>query len=271
LFGRKRAKARVRTPDDKASLVDHLRELRDRVIKSMIALAIGGIVVFLFYNHVLDWLRGPYADVCAKNPKFGCTGDFLITDPLDGFATRLRISGYGGFVVALPVILWQVWRFVAPGLHKNERRYAIPFVISSMFLFLFGAAVAWFTLPFALQFLVAFSGSGVTAAFNPGRYVRLVTLMIVAFGLGFLFPVVLVFLQLVGILTPQKLSSWRRMAIVVIFIAAAVITPSGDPYSLLAMAIPMYVFYECSILVGWVVQRRQTKRAAASPSAPSAA
>lgn len=260
----KAARPRVRTPEDSASLADHLRELRDRVIKSMLALAAGGLAIFIFYNQVLGFLRGPYEDVCQQNPKFGCTGEFLITDPLDGFATRLRIMGYGGFIIALPVILWQLWRFIAPGLHAKEKRFAIPFVISATLLFGFGAAVAWFTLPFALQFLVSFSGEGVTAAFNPGRYIRLVTLMVVAFGLAFLFPVVLVFLQIVGVLTPKKLASWRRIAVVAIFVAAAVITPSGDPYSLLAMALPMYVFYETSILIGWLIQRRRRKAGASA-------
>src|SRR5262249_35633826 len=125
--------------------------------------------------------------------------------------------------------------------------------------------VAWWTLPFALQFLVAFSGSGISAQFTPGKYVRLATLMMLAFGATFLFPVVLVSLQLAGVLTPQKLNHWRRMAIVVIFIAAAV-TPRGDPWSMLAMAIPMYVFYELSILVGWLVLRRRAKTRATAPS-----
>jgi sec-independent protein translocase protein TatC len=262
-------KPRLRTPEDTATLVEHLRELRDRVIKCMMALALGGLIVFFLYNPILNFLRGPYKDVCLQNPSFNCDGNFLITDPLDGFATRVRVSGYGGFIIALPVILWQVWRFVVPGLHPREKRYAVPFVLSSVALFAFGGFIAWFTLPFALQFLVAFSGSGVTASFNPGKYIRLVTLMVMAFGLGFLFPVVLVFLQLVNVLTPRRLSSWRRQAIVVIFIVAAVITPSGDPYSLLALAIPMYVFYELSILIGWIVNRRRAKSAASAAPSPA--
>lgn len=261
---RRRTRDRVRSPDDTATLAEHLGELRDRLIKSILALAAGGLIVFFAYDQVQSWLAGPYRDVCQANPGFGCTGDFLITDPLDGFATRMRVAGYGGFVLALPVILWQAWRFVVPGLHPKEKRYAVPFVLAATLLFLFGAAVAWFTLPKALEFLVSFSGESVTAAFNPGRYVRLVTLMMVAFGLGFLFPVVLVFLQLVGVVTPKMLSSSRRYALVVIVVVAAVITPSGDPYSLLALAVPMYVFYELSILVGWLVARRRAKVAARS-------
>lgn len=261
-------RTKVRNPDDTMTLVEHLGELRTRLIKAILAIVAGAIVVFLFYDPVLTVLAEPYETICTQNPEFGCTGEFLITDPIDGFATRMRVSGYGGLVLALPVVLWQLWRFIVPALHKHERRYAIPFVLSSVALFLFGAAIAYWTLPKALQFLIGFSGEGVTANFNPGRYIRLITLMMVGFGGGFLFPVLLVFLQLVGILTPQTLRKSRRFAIVGIVVFAAVITPSGDPYSLAALSLPMYLFFELSILIGWLVQRRRlrSQASAASPT-----
>jgi sec-independent protein translocase protein TatC len=254
----------VRTPDDRMTLVEHLAELRSRLIKSLLAITVGALVMFVFYEPILNFLAQPYFDVCKQHPEFGCTDKFLITGPLDGFTTRIKVSGYGGLIAALPIVLWQVWRFITPGLHKNERRYAVPFILSSVLLFLFGAAIAYFTLPYALEFLIGYSGP-VTAAFTPNKYVSLLSVMMLAFGVGFLFPVLLVFLQLVGVVTPKQLSKWRRQAIVIVVVVAAVITPSGDPYSLAALAIPMYVFYECSILIGWFLLRGRRRDLAPHP------
>ena len=167
----------------------------------------------------------------------------------------MKIAAYGGFALASPVVFWEVWRFVTPGLRARERRYALPFIISSVVLFTLGGLVAWLTLPKALQFLVAIGGHSLTTIFSPDKYVTLVALMIVAFGLSFEFPILLVFLELAGVLTSRRLAGWRRPAIVIIVAFAAVITPSQDPISLFAMAIPMYIFYEASILIGKLLKR----------------
>jgi sec-independent protein translocase protein TatC len=187
-----------------------------------------------------------------------------VFDPLEGFSTRLRLSLYGGIILALPVIMWQIWRFVVPALNPNEKKYAIPFVVSSVLLFALGGILAYVTLERALEFLIDVSGQDVEQAFQVSRYVRLVTLMIAAFGVGFLFPVLLVFLQLVGVLTPQTLLRGWRYAIVAVFVMAAVITPSGDPFSLLALSLPMVALYFVAILVGWIAQRAARRRAAAA-------
>lgn len=246
------------------TLVEHLAELRSRIIKALLAITVGALVMFVFYDPILNFLAHPYFDVCKQHPEFGCTDKFLITGPLDGFSTRVKVSGYGGLVAALPIVLWQLWRFITPGLHKNEKRYAVPFILSSVLLFLFGAFIAYFTMPYAIEFLIGYSGP-VTAAFTPNKYVSLLSIMMLAFGVGFLFPVLLVFLQLVGVLTPHQLSHWRRQAIVIVVVVAAVITPSGDPYSLIALAVPMYVFYECAIILGWFLTRNRRRELAPHP------
>jgi sec-independent protein translocase protein TatC len=179
----------------------------------------------------------------------------------------LSICTYGGIILALPVILWQVWRFVVPALHAKEKKYAIPFILSSVGLFLLGAAVAYWTLTPALDFLISWAGSDVKANFQVSKYVSLFGLMIAAFGITFEFPVLLVFLQLVGVLTPQMLQKQWRIATVIIFVIAAVITPSGDPYSMLALAIPMMVFYGISIIIGRIAQKRKNAREAAAEAA----
>jgi sec-independent protein translocase protein TatC len=204
--------------------------------------------------------------MCESNPQLGCSDRFIITGPLDGFAIRMRVSGWGGLVVALPVVLWQLWRFITPGLHPREKRYAVPFILSAVALFLLGAAIAFWTLPKAIEFLVDFSGD-VSPLFTPNSYINLVMLMMLAFGAGFLFPVVLVFLELAGVLHYKHLVKFRRYAIVIIVFVAAVITPSGDPYSLAALAVPMYLFYELSILIGWLIAKRKARALRATTAA----
>jgi sec-independent protein translocase protein TatC len=157
--------------------------------------------------------------------------------------------------------MWQLWRFIVPALHAKEKRYAIPFILSSVTLFLLGAVLAYITLEQALDFLISWAGADVEANFRVAKYVSLVGLMIAAFGVAFQFPVLLVFLQLVGVITPQALLKGWRYALMVIFVLAAVITPSGDPFSMLALAIPMSVFYLLAIGIGVIFQRRRREPA----------
>ena len=249
---------KVASPDDRMTLVEHLAELRSRIIRSLLAVVIGVIVCLAFYDNLLDFLRRPYETLCDRKPNLTCELQFI--GPLEGFTTRLSICTYGGIILALPVIMWQVWRFIVPALHAKEKRYAIPFVMSSVLLFMLGGVVAYWTLTPALDFLISWSGTGVNANFQVSKYVSLVGLMVAAFGIAFEFPVLLVFLQLVGVLTPQTLVKGWRYAIMAIFVIAAVITPSGAPYSMLALALPMSLFYLISIVIGIIFQRR--KRAA---------
>ena len=175
----------------------------------------------------------------------------MLITPLGGFTTRMKVAGWGGFILAMPIILWQVWRFIVPGLESKEKRYARPFILCTIALFLFGAFVAYVTLQPALQWLISYAGQA-TAAFTPESYVSLVGLMMAAFGAGFLFPVLLVFLQLAGVLSYKQLLGWWRYATVVIAVIAAVITPSGDPISMSALGIPMFLLYGSpSASVGW--------------------
>jgi sec-independent protein translocase protein TatC len=262
LFRRDPDKKKIATPDDQMTLTEHLAELRSRIIRSLLAVILGIIILLAFYDKVLRWMWQPYRDLCTKKPNLQC--DLYFLGPLEGFTTRLSICTYGGIILALPVLLWQIWRFVVPALHAKEKRYAIPFVTSSVLLFLLGGAVAYWTLTPALDFLIGWSGADVKAAFQISKYVSLFGLMVAAFGITFEFPVLLVFLQLVGVLTPQTLKKHWRYAIVIIFVIAAVITPSGDPYSMMALAIPMSVFYVISIVIGLFIQKRKLRAEAAS-------
>lgn len=234
------------------TLMEHLTELRRRIIICVAAIAIGGVVGFALYNRILDFLIEPYCDLPNRAPG-PCT--LFIQDPLEGFATRLKVATWSGFFVASPVVLFQLWRFITPGLNPKEKRYAVPFVVSSVVLFSFGALLAKLTFPQALDFLVSVGGPNLQTIFSPAKYLRLVILITISFGVAFQFPVLLVFLQLAGVLSSRRLASWRRPAVVVIVVVAAIITPSQDPYTLLFMAGPMYIFYEVSILVGKLLKK----------------
>lgn len=238
-------------------IMEHLRELRLRIVRSLLAVAVGTIVLLATYDPVKRFLTQPYRDLCLAKPEFNCDGSLFALGPLDGFSARMKISAYGGLVLALPVVLWQIWRFVVPALSRREKHYAVPFITSSIVLFAAGGALAYWTLDKALDFLISWSGSDVSQAYQITKYISLVTLMMLAFGVGFLSPVLLVFLQLANIVSPRTLLKQWRVAVMLIFVTAAVITPSGDPFSLMALAIPLSVLYLLSVLVGWLLVRRR--------------
>lgn len=249
------------TNDGAMSMMDHLRELRQRIIRALLAVAVGTIVMLATYDPVKRWLTQPYRNLCSARPEFKCDGSLFALGPLEGFTARLRVCAYGGLVLALPVVLWQIWRFIVPALNRREKRYAVPFIVSSVVLFAAGCSIAYWTIDKALEFLINWSGSDVTEAYRITDYIMLVVMMMLAFGVGFLSPVLLVFLQLVGAVQPRTLITQWRFAVMGIFVTAAVITPSGDPISLLALAVPLTVLFLLSVLVGWLITRRRADRA----------
>jgi sec-independent protein translocase protein TatC len=230
--------------------MEHIRELRSRFLKAMFAIIVCSIVAFTQYDRVQDWLLVYYREA-AKDLDI----KFLTFGPVEGLATRTKISSYIGLFAACPIWLWQIWAFVNPALNKKERRYAVPFIISSVVLFIGGAIMALITLPAGLSFLIDFGGKGQKPAYNTDKMTSLVTLMVLGFGFAFLFPVFLVFLQLVRVLKSERLFAVWRYAIVGIFVAAAVITPSQDPISFIAMAGPMVVFYFAAAWIGKLLGR----------------
>jgi len=256
---RGKARPTLKGPEDRMTLRDHLAELRVRIVRSMLAITLGVIIVMTFYDPILRFITRPYKNLCDSKPEGFCSGQLNGLGPLDGFTTRISISLYGGIVIAFPVIIWQVWRFVVPALHAKEKKYAIPFLTSVITLFIFGGAVAYWTLTYALEFLISWSGDDVNQVFQISKYISFVGLMVAAYGVGFEFPVLLVFLQIVGVLKPSQLRKQWRYAVLVIFVIAAVITPSGDPISMLALAVPMSIFYLLSIVIGMLLVRRKRK------------
>jgi sec-independent protein translocase protein TatC len=244
---------RPRVPAGEMTFFDHLAELRNRLIVCIIAVTLGAIVGYALWNWVLHVATAPYCDAQAAR---GNTGEckLYISTPVELLTTRMSIAGYIGIFLASPVLLWQLWRFITPGLNKNEKRYAIPFVVSSLILFFLGAAAAWLTFPKALQFFLS-QGGDVETLFNPTPYLKLIFLMMLISGAVFEMPLLLVFLELVGVVKSRQLRSWRRYAICINFVVAAVATPSQDPYSLFALAIPLCIFYEIAIFIGRILKK----------------
>jgi sec-independent protein translocase protein TatC len=239
---------------DAMTLGEHLGELRRRLVICVIAFALAAIFATVVYEPILHFLIRPLCDVDHATLKNGgCS--LYVTSPLDGLSLRVKIAMFGGLVFSSPVILYEVWSFVTPGLRARERKYAIPFVTAAFALFLAGAATAYLVLPHALGFLKSVGGPNLQQIYDPIPYLGLIILMMTLFGLTFEFPVVLVSLELAGVVTPARLLRSWRWAVIIITVVSAVATPSSDPFSMLALAVPLVVFYFISIAIGKLLGR----------------
>lgn len=248
------------------TLMEHIAELRTRIVRVIIALGIAALVAWFLYQPILDLLLGPLRD---SAPDRDLQQSLITTEPLQPFQTRIKITTYTAIALAMPVILWQIWRFVAPGLYENERKYGIAFISVGTALFASGAAIAFWTMPKALDFLQTIGGEeNFTQFYTPTSYLRLIVYMMLAFGIGFEFPLIVTTLNLVGAVTTDTLRRVRRYVVVVVAVFVAVATPSGDPISMLALTLPMCVLYEASIIIGRVRDRRH-RRAEETVSAPA--
>jgi sec-independent protein translocase protein TatC len=226
-------------PDDSVmSLVDHLGELRDRLIKCVIVIAIGTAIGFYFAPTVRNFLLEPLPN-----------GQAQVLGPGDGFAIQLRIAVVIGIILSMPVLLYQIWAFVAPGLTPSERKTVRPWIPLALFFFALGVLLARFVLPYAVQFLLSFTDDKLVANIAAGPYFDFVTTMFLAFGLVMEFPILMFGLSRVGILTSDRLAAYRRYVILGIFVIAAVITPGTDIVSPIVLAVTMYVLFEVTVQV----------------------
>lgn len=241
------------------SMVEHLRELRRRIVYSLLAFVLVSVVAFLFYDPILEMMRRP---LCSLPPRLlgpqGC--DLIFTRPLGGFMFRLKVTALVGIAATSPFWLYQLWAFIVPGLNKKEKRYALPFVLSAFLLFAAGTALAYLTMPAGIRILVSLAGQGLVPLLDAEEYLNFVGLMLLGFGLTFELPLVLFFLGLAEVITVEQLRNQRKAAFVGIVALSAIITPSQDPYTMMALAVPIYVLYEVTILVLKVVLRRRAAR-----------
>lgn len=242
------------------TLAEHLGELRNRLIKSAFALAIGVVLAFVFYKQVFDFVTHPYCELPASRRLTGGDSCLLTFTGITGaFSIQLRVAMIVGVIVSAPIWLYQLWAFVTPGLHRRERRWALTFAGISTVLFAGGSAFGYYSLNRALEFLLSF-GSGLTPVIAIDRYLSFVTNILLVFGASFEFPLLLILLNLAGIVSAYRLRSAWRTIIFGIFAFAAVVTPSQDPITMSLMAAPMTVLYGVALVVALVHDRRVARR-----------
>lgn len=248
-WGRAWRERRARPRSESASILAHLHELRSRLLKISVAVLLGSIVAFVFRNWCFDLLVNPFTEATQDR-------NLVFFRPTEAFSLFMQISLFGGLVLSSPVILFQLWRFVAPALNRRERRLAIPVTAVLTVLFLGGILLGYLSLERGLGFLVGFGTDRLDPTIGADHYLGFAMRFLMVFGVSFEFPVFLFGLCATGVLSWRTLANGRRWAIVVIVIGGAVATPSGDPLTLTLLAVPLYALYELTILLARFLIKR---------------
>ena len=243
------------TNEKSMSFIDHLEELRWRLIKSILSILLGGIVTFFFIDEILQLLLQPLENIDSANKA-----NLQVLSVQGMFVIKWTIALLGGIIFSVPVITYQTWSFISPGLYANEKGFVVPLVIFSFISFSGGILFSYFILiPYCLNFFASLSGDIVLNNFSINHYFSFVTWMLLGSGIVFQLPVVSFLLSTIGLLTPPFMRHYRRHSIVAIFILSSFITPP-DPVSMLVMALPLIVLYEISIGISWFVNQSKEKR-----------
>ncbi|GAA2223015.1 twin-arginine translocase subunit TatC [Streptomyces nogalater] len=277
----KPARKKEKDPEGRMPLADHLRELRNRLAKAMLAIVLVTIVAAFYYNDIINFLTEPildsvgcretFAELAKSSGKTQCA-EITINGLLAPFTLALQVSLMAGVVAASPIWLFQLWAFVAPGLHRHEKKYAYAFVFTGVPLFLGGAFFAYKLLPTTAKVLIDFTPNGEIKNLLPlDDLLQLVTRMVIVFGLSFELPLLLIMLNLTGVLTGRRMLSWWRAMILGITVFAAVATPSTDPLSMVALAGPIWVLYFAAVAFSLLNDKRRRLRDAAGPADDEAA
>lgn len=242
------------------SITDHLRELRSRVVKSALAVLVGTVVGWIFYDQIFAILRAPIDSVIASAQSADKDVKLVVTGVTQAFTLQLQVSAVAGVILASPVWIYQMWRFITPGLRKREKLWTFAFVGAAVPLFLTGVFLSYWVLPKALELLLGFTPSGVANYMPIDTYLSFFTRMVVIFGVGFLSPLILVALNIVGVLTGKRLASWWRFIIFAVFVFAAVATPTGDPITLLELALPILLLVGLALGFCFLNDKRRARR-----------
>lgn len=261
----RKVRRRRTNPEGRMPVMDHLRELRRRLVWIVVIVAVGAVVGWYVYNPVIHFLERPYCNVDYHH-RFGSDPKhcgLIFVGVLDGFTTRLKVAVISGAVFTGPLWLYQIWAFITPGLRRKERKYTVIFIVVSTVLFAAGMTLAYLVLSKGLNILLTQAGTNVQALLTINSYLSFVTLMLVIFGAAFELPLLLVMANLAGVLSGKLLKKSQRIGVFLIFLFAAVATPSTDPFTMCAMAVPMVVLFEASVLFAVLHDRRKARRRAA--------
>jgi sec-independent protein translocase protein TatC len=246
-------------------LTEHLRELRSRLLKSAIAVVLGMIVGWIAYPTIFDLLSQPFEGAVAQAQAEGRDVTLALTGVTDPFVLQLQVAAIAGLILSAPVWLYQLWRFVTPGLHKHEKRWGIAFVAVAFPLFLAGTVLAYMVLPIGLEILLGFTPENVENIVSVDRYLSFFLRTVVVFGVGFLTPLLIVTLNFAGILSGKRLLSWWRWIIFTVFIFAAVATPTGDPINLILLAGPILLLVVIAVGIALLNDRRRARKGLTQP------
>lgn len=225
--------------DQRAPMLVHLEELRWRVVKGAAALVLGAIAAYVFRDFIFDWITEPFNEAFPE-------AELVTIRPTEAFSSAMRLALFGGFVLASVPITWQAWAFVAPALTSKERKWVVPVVLASVSLFLIGVAFAYYILPRGLLFLqeTLDVGQGTTVS----EYLNFSIRFLLVFGISFEFPVALFMAGALGLVKSEQLARGRRWAVLIIAIVGAAATPTGDPFTMLFLSVPLYLLYEITLL-----------------------
>ena len=241
-------------------LTEHLRELRSRLVKSGIAILIGMAVGWLYYAQLFEWLSAPFMGAVEAAREEGREVTLALTGVTDPFVLQLQVAAVTGLVLSAPVWLYQLWRFVTPGLHKHEKRWALGFAAAATPLFLAGIALAYTVLPLGLEVLLGFTPNNVENIVSVDRYLSFFIRTVLVFGVGFLLPLLIVLLNFAGVLSGARLLSWWRWIIIGVILFAAIATPTGDPINLLLLAGPILLLVSIAVGIALLNDRRRRRK-----------
>ena len=252
----------IRENDQAAAmpLTEHLRELRSRLFKSGIAIAVGMVFGWIYYSPIFEWISKPFTDVIEEARGKGQDVTLALTGVADPFVLQIQVSAVAGLVFSSPIWLYQLWRFVTPGLHRNERRWALGFVAIATPLFAAGITLAYNVLPLGLEILLGFTPENVENIVSVDKYLSFFLRTILVFGIGFLAPLLIVLLNFAGVLSGKRLVSWWRWIIMTVFVFAAVATPTGDPINLALLAGPILLLVLIAVGISLANDRRRARR-----------
>src|SRR5580700_9527777 len=253
---------RQENPEGRMPLMDHIRELRNRVVKMALALGAAMIVGFIFFNPVWHVIERPLCSAVIRGHT-GCStagiNQLILNGPLDSFYLRIKVALIAGVILSSPVWLYQIWAFVAPGLYAREKRWSYLFVGTAVPLFLIGVTLAYWSLGRSMHYLLGLTPGGVQNLIQVDLYMSFVMAMLLAFGLAFELPLLIVMLNLAGILTHQRFAKWRRVLIFGVFLIAGAANPSPDPVTMLILGGTCAVLVEAAEVIVWSNDRRRAR------------